>query len=93
MLAIQEVHLNQEDVDDLHNLFRTHPKILFTQDTNCRAVGVAIIINKDCSMHKYIEEYEMIPGRALLAGIPWHGDPPINRPQPSECHNLQPGPP
>jgi hypothetical protein len=25
-------------------------------------------------MHENIEEYEMIPGRALLAWIPWHGD-------------------
>jgi exonuclease III len=31
---------------------------------------LAIVINKDRSMHENIEEYEMIPGRALLAHIP-----------------------
>ena len=74
LLTIQEAHLKQEDVDDLHNLFGTCLKILFSQGTNHRAAGVAIIINKDRSMHKNIEEYEMVPGRALLAQIPWHGD-------------------
>ena len=35
---------------------------------------MAIVINKDHSMHENIEEYKIIPGRALLARIPWHGD-------------------
>src|SRR5882724_5877052 len=74
MLTVQEAHLKQEDVDELHNLFGTRLKILFSQGTNHRAAGVAIVINKDRSMHEHIEEYEMIPGRALLAWIPWHGD-------------------
>ena len=74
MLAVQETHLRQEEVDDLHNLFGTRLKILFSQGANCRAAGVAIVINKDRSMHENIDEYEMIPGRALLARIPWHGD-------------------
>jgi len=74
MLTIQETHLKQEEVDDLHNLFGTRLKILFSQGANHRAAGVAIVLNKDCSMHKNVEEYEMIPGRALLARIPWHGD-------------------
>ena len=73
MLAIQETHLKQE-VDNLHNLFGTHLKIIFSQGINHRAAGVAIVINKDHSMHENIEEYEMIPGRALLAQIPWQGD-------------------
>ncbi|KIM79697.1 hypothetical protein PILCRDRAFT_10185 [Piloderma croceum F 1598] len=72
MLTIQETHLKQEEVDDLHNLFGTRLKILFSQGTNHRAAGVAIVINKDCSMHENIEEYKMIPRRALLAQIPWH---------------------
>ena len=25
-------------------------------------------------MHEDIEEYELVPGRALLAKVPWHGD-------------------
>jgi len=56
--------LEQEEVNDLHNLFGTRLKILFSQGANHRAAGVAIVINKDRSMHENIEEYEMIPGRA-----------------------------
>jgi len=74
ILTLQEVHLRQEDVDSLHNLFGTRLKILFSQGANHRAAGVAIVINKDRSMHEHVEEYEMIPGRALLVQIPWQGD-------------------
>jgi len=51
MLAVQEPP-QVEEVDDLHNLFGTRLKILFSQGTNHRAAGVAIVINKDRSMHK-----------------------------------------
>ena len=74
ILTLQEAHLKQEDVDSLHNLFGTRLKILFSQGANHRTAGVATVINKDRSMHENIEEYEMIPGRALLVQTPWQGD-------------------
>ena len=74
LLTIQEAHLKQDEVDDLHTLFGTRLKIIASQGENHRAAGVAIVVNKERSMHEDIEEYELVPGRALLAKIPWHGD-------------------
>ena len=74
VLAIQEAHLRQEEVNDLHNLFGTCLRIILSQGPNHRATGVALVINKDRSMDRDTEEYEMVPGRALLARMPWHGD-------------------
>ena len=74
LLTIQEAHLRQDEVDDLHTLFGTWLKIISSQGENHRAAGVAIVVNKDRSMHEDIEEYELVPRRALLAKVPWHGD-------------------
>ena len=74
LLAVQEMHLTQEDVDNIHDLYGTRLKVIFSQGDNHRAAGVAIVINKERSMSTAIEEFEIIPGRALLACIPWHGD-------------------
>ena len=41
---------------------------------NHRAAGVAIVVNKEHSMHEDIKKYELVPGRALLAKILWHGN-------------------
>jgi len=74
LLTVQETHLTQEDVDNIHELYGTRLRIIFSQGDNHRAAGVATVINKERTMHTNIEEYELIPGRALLTRIPWHGD-------------------
>ena len=74
LLTVQETHLTQEDVDNIHDLYGTRLKVIFSQGDNHRAAGVAVVINKERSMSAAIEEFEIIPGTALLARMPWHGD-------------------
>jgi exonuclease III len=74
VLTVQETHLTQEDVDNIHDLYGRRLKILFSQGENPRAAGVATVINKERSMSMNLEEVEIVPGRALLVRMPWHGD-------------------
>src|ERR1700683_5656178 len=74
LLMVQEAHLTPEDIDNIHDLYRTCLKVIFSQGNNHRAAGAAIVTNKECSMSVNIEEYELIPSRALLACIHKHND-------------------
>ena len=74
LLMVQEAHLTQEDVDNIHDLYGTRLRVVFSQGDNHWAAGVAIVINKERSMSSNIEVFEVIPGRALLTRMPWHGD-------------------
>src|ERR1700736_3079722 len=74
LLTIQETHLTQEDVDNIHKLYGTCLRIIFSQHGNHWAVGVVAVINKERTMHEHIEEFELVPRRALLTHMPWHGD-------------------
>ena len=74
VLAVQEAHLTQSHVDSLHTLFGKRLQIHSSQGPNANAQGVAIVLNKELTNIKGVEEQEIIPGRAMLITLPWHSD-------------------
>ena len=74
IIALQETYLTEEIVDDIHNLYGTRMKILFSQGDNHRAAGVAFVLNKNLAIHRGTIIHDIIPGRALLISIPWHAN-------------------
>jgi exonuclease III len=74
VLAIQEAHLTQQHVDNLHGLFGKRLQIHFSQGANTNAQGVAIILNRELTNVRGIQQWEIIPGRAILLTLPWHSD-------------------
>ena len=72
ILAIQETHLSDNHVDQLHNLFNKRMKIIHSIDPQePNAKGVAIVLNKEITNTVGTKATEVIPGRALLVQIPW----------------------
>jgi exonuclease III len=74
VLAVQEAHLTQQHVDNLHQLFGKRLQIHFSQGPNSNAQGVAIVLNRELTNIKGIRKWEIIPGRAMLMTLPWHAD-------------------
>jgi hypothetical protein len=74
IIALQEAHLTEEVVNEIHTLFGSRMKVIFSQGDNPHAAGVAFIINKDISIHQGIITHELIPGCALLISVPWHSN-------------------
>jgi len=74
IIALQEAHLTEETMNEIHTLFGSRMKVIFSQGNIPRAAGVAFVINKDISIHQGIITHELIPGRALLISVPWHSN-------------------
>ncbi|KAJ6474898.1 hypothetical protein C8R45DRAFT_805109, partial [Mycena sanguinolenta] len=72
ILAIGESHLSDEIEADLAckrlKLFTT----IDPDPARQNSAGVALVFNRDITNTEDIETWEIIPGRALLAKIPWH---------------------
>jgi exonuclease III len=73
-LAVQEAHLTQEHVNDLHKLFGKCLQIHFSQGPSINAHGVAIVLNRELTNIHEIQQQDIIPGRAMLLTLPWHSD-------------------
>lgn len=74
ILAIQEAHLTQEHVDNLHSIFGKRLQIHFSQGPNANAQGVAFVLNREQTNIHDIKQHDIIPGRAMLITIPWHSN-------------------
>jgi exonuclease III len=61
-------------VDNLHILFGKCLQIHFSQGPNTNAQGVAIVLNKELTNVKGIDQIDIIPGRAILVTFLWHSD-------------------
>jgi exonuclease III len=75
ILAVQETHLNEELLNRLNETFSGNLAIHVSRnpgDVNAR--GVAIVLNKAITNTEGIKTYDIVPGRALLVEIPWHGN-------------------
>ncbi|KAF9538778.1 DNase I-like protein [Agrocybe pediades] len=76
VLALQETHLREEQVQSLHEQFPARLHILHSSDTqNPNSKGVALVLNKQ--KLKYWNRAtvsEIVPGRALALTIPWGDD-------------------
>lgn len=73
ILAVQETHLSDHHVQDLHTLFGRCLQIYNSIDPNLpNAKGVAIVLNRNITNTNDVQQWEIIPGRAILISIPWH---------------------
>ena len=76
VLAIQESHLTNDDVDILHNLYGRQLRVLNSQDpTNASgARGTAFVLNRELVDVKNATLTEAIPGRAATLKMRWHAE-------------------
>ena len=76
ILAIQESHLTDEDIEIIHDLYGRRLYILNSKDpTNASAArGVAFVLNKELVDVKNATLTEIIPGRAITLKTKWHAD-------------------
>lgn len=74
VLALQETHLTDEAVENLHRTYGERLQIYHSSapDHPSQRAGVALVVNKAVSNVKEIKTTVIIPGRALMLQIPWH---------------------
>ncbi|KIY45124.1 DNase I-like protein [Fistulina hepatica ATCC 64428] len=79
-LAVQETHLTDSHVADLHELFGKRLRIIHSSDpTNpSQAAGVAIVLNREQVEADQASYKTIIPGRAILVSLPWSDERPLN---------------
>jgi exonuclease III len=75
ILALQETHIGQVEVEDIHTWFGECLQIYHTIDpTQPNSKGVAIVLNKNITNIIGVQEFKIMPGRAIMVKIPWHRD-------------------
>ncbi|KAF9780750.1 Endonuclease/exonuclease/phosphatase, partial [Thelephora terrestris] len=75
VLAIQEAHLTDELAANINTAFETKISVYHSPLPETRnAAGVAFVINKGLLNAEKVTYEEIIPGRAIIAKIKWHGD-------------------
>ncbi|KAF9782884.1 Endonuclease/exonuclease/phosphatase [Thelephora terrestris] len=75
ILAVQESHLTDELAANINTAFETKLSIFHSPLPETRnTAGVAFVINKALLNAEKITFEEIIPGRAILAKIRWHGN-------------------
>ena len=74
ILSIQETHLTDEALDNLHRVYSKQLQVYYSSDPDnpSQRAGVALVINKAVSNIKGIKTKITVPGRALMMLIPWH---------------------
>ena len=75
VLATQESHLDDSDVTNIHCLFGRRILIVNSPDAiSHNARGVSFVINRELVDTTVLQTYDLIPGRALMLSLHWHGD-------------------
>jgi len=75
VLAVQESHLTDELAANIRTSLETKLALSYSPLPETRnAAGVALVFNKSLLKTDLITSREVVPGRAILASIPWHGD-------------------
>ncbi|EPS95047.1 hypothetical protein FOMPIDRAFT_1133216 [Fomitopsis schrenkii] len=75
ILAIQESHLTDEDVNLIHQLYGRRLRVLHSADVDrpSKASGVAFVLNRELVDTKDAKVSTLIEGRALTLKLHWHG--------------------
>lgn len=71
ILCLQETHLENEHINQIHNLFGRRMLVINSATPNSPGAtgGVAFVINKECLSYLSTETFEITPGRALLLTV------------------------
>ncbi|KAI0312818.1 Endonuclease/exonuclease/phosphatase, partial [Amylostereum chailletii] len=73
ILALQETHLTEPDVESLTRMYPNIRVFSSRNETHPNREGVAFVINRQMTHADGVTLTEIIPGRAILLRIPWHG--------------------
>ncbi|KAJ7643414.1 Endonuclease/exonuclease/phosphatase, partial [Mycena polygramma] len=75
VLVAGETHLTSEQVDEIESSdYGRRLKIFNSIDPDKpNTKGVAVVLNKDLTNIEGVDVRRLIPGRAILVTIPWHG--------------------
>ncbi|KAL1657834.1 Endonuclease/exonuclease/phosphatase, partial [Schizophyllum commune] len=75
VLGLQETHLSNEQIAEIREFYHKSLQIFASaeRDSANNSTGVAIVLNKSITNIADTEEHEIIPGRALMVTIHWHG--------------------
>ncbi|KAJ7621898.1 Endonuclease/exonuclease/phosphatase, partial [Mycena polygramma] len=73
-IAIGETHLVESQVDEIEKIYKQRLRVY-----NCIDVdhpnkgGVAVVLNRELTNTEGVTVRRLIPGRAILVVLPWHG--------------------
>lgn len=75
VLAVGETHLSEEQVEEIENsIYGERLNIYNSIDPeHPNAKGIAIVLNRDITNTEGVSVHYLIPGRAILLVLPWHG--------------------
>jgi exonuclease III len=76
IMVVGETHLTEEQVEEIEGASygRNHLKVFNSIDPeHASRGGVAVILNKDLTNIVNVDVRRLIPGRAILVKVPWHG--------------------
>ncbi|KAJ7748082.1 Endonuclease/exonuclease/phosphatase [Mycena metata] len=76
VLAVGETHLSAEQTEEINTnlVFKARMHVLSSTDPNePNKKGIAIALNKQLTNVEGVKTWRLIPGRAILVQIPWHG--------------------
>ncbi|KAJ6459906.1 Endonuclease/exonuclease/phosphatase [Mycena sanguinolenta] len=80
ILGIQETYLDPDSPSQFNKIFGRWFKLFYSAHSNkpTSTAGVAFAVNKKFIDTDNIQEYELIPGRALMIVLPWHNGESLN---------------
>ncbi|KAL1749169.1 Endonuclease/exonuclease/phosphatase, partial [Schizophyllum fasciatum] len=75
VMGVQETHLSVDQVEEINKFYQKTLQVFASTEGVGRAnsTGVAIALNKSITNTADAEAHEIIPGRALMVTIHWHG--------------------
>ncbi|KAL1741664.1 Endonuclease/exonuclease/phosphatase, partial [Schizophyllum fasciatum] len=75
VMGIQETHLSTDEVEEINEFYQKTMQVFASAEGEGRtnSTGVAIALNKSITNTADAEAHEIIPGRALMVTIHWHG--------------------
>jgi hypothetical protein len=76
ILIVSETHMSVAQALEIENSFMNKHLKLFNYEypDNPAAKGIAIVLNREITNVEGVKIHYLIPGKALLAVVPWHGD-------------------
>ncbi|KAK0501078.1 hypothetical protein EDD18DRAFT_1010999, partial [Armillaria luteobubalina] len=79
-LTLQETHLSEKHIEDIHNLYEKRLLIINSKDPEnvTGKAGVTVVLNRNQVKMENVKTTELILGCALLVQIPWHADTVLN---------------
>ena len=79
LLAVQEMHLTDDLVNQFNTLFENKFALFHSPDPTTRnARGIAVVVNKRMIKADNIRMTTLVPGRAISISVPWQDDIRVN---------------